>query len=106
MTNLKSINVLGTKYNILYVDQIEGNDAYQGMCYLDSKKILIRKDLSAADMVETIIHECIHSFLRESSIDPVINGQIEEVLVTGLAKFFVSFLKQFNKIKRPSVKRA
>jgi len=94
--NIKSINVLGTRYKVKYVEKLE-NENWLGLCNRETKTIYIKTGQTKENEMITFIHELLHSLIGESSIDQSLSNELEEIIVDLMAKFWVSLFKQLKK---------
>lgn len=103
--NNTTVNILGTEYTIEEKEEIIKQGA-DGFCYPYSTKIHIRplKDMLDDDNTkeekekrfkETLSHECIHAYFRESGLYGYMK---DETLVDWLAVQFPKMVKTFQEL--------
>jgi hypothetical protein len=86
---IRSIDVFGSTYAIKHLKKVVyNNEECDGLCLHDSKTIKIDKGLDEDRKLKTVLHELIHSALRESSADEPLVIEHEEIIAECLAKFF------------------
>lgn len=101
-----TVEVLGTKYEIIESDKVqdyilENNDGY---CDFSTKKIVIDTFKNTSDSMEdlekyrkqVIRHELVHAFLFESGLDASSWGKNEEIvdwIAIQSLKLFEAFMK-------------
>lgn len=101
----KTVNILGTEYMIETDEEIL-KDGADGFCYPYSNKIKIRhqenmlndentKEEKERCYKETLSHECIHAYFRESGL---YNYMKDEVLVDWIATQFPKMAKTFKEL--------
>jgi len=56
-------------YEILYTPEIVGKEDCLGVTYLQQKQIMLMSKQSPKNMVHTYIHEVVHAFSEEYSVD-------------------------------------
>ncbi|MCZ9313169.1 MAG: hypothetical protein O0V67_07305 [Methanocorpusculum sp.] len=101
-----TVDVLGTKYEIIESDRISDNnlDNNDGYCDFSTKKIVIDTFKNTPGSMEdlekyrrqVIRHELIHAFLFESGLDASSWGKNEEI-VDWIA---IQFLKLFDAFEK------
>lgn len=101
-----TVDVLGTKYEIIESDRISDNnlDNNDGYCDFSTKKIVIDTFKNTPGSMEdlekyrrqVIRHELVHAFLFESGLDASSWGKNEEI-VDWIA---IQFLKLFDAFEK------
>ena len=85
--NVIQMRVLGRSVSISYVDI---DDEHFGWLSADGSEIKIRKGMSAADTLDTIIHEVLHLIYTLLNVD--VETQDEERVVSLTATVFSAIL--------------
>lgn len=101
----RKVNILGTEYTIKTSPEIIKQDA-DGFCYPYSNKIRIRpredmldddntKEEKERCFKETLSHECIHAYFRESGLEQYMR---DEVLVDWIATQMPKIVKTLQEL--------
>jgi Zn-dependent peptidase ImmA (M78 family) len=63
------------------------DDACNGLCAYDERKILIRKGMSEAETLSTFLHELVHATLHEAHLAPNsgVSVETEEIICDAVA---------------------
>ena len=81
-------------YDIKVVDDLKfGDDSVNGLCYPDSKEILISSKLNERYYKGVLIHEILHGLFNESGVSDRLEEGLEEELVILLGNSLHGFLK-------------
>ena len=92
---LKSINILGHKWTIDYVDEEKLPPGAAGLCIFQDRKIFILKNgMNAMITRMTLLHEARHAMQFESGLTNVLDNQALEMDADGFASFVMSIKKQ------------
>ena len=82
------------EYDVKMIDDLKfGDDSVNGLCYPDSKEILINSKLNEQYYKGVLIHEILHGLFNESGISDRLEEGLEEELVILLGNALHGFLK-------------
>lgn len=102
--------VKGQKYNIEYVTTLREvaanfeSEDWVGSCEHASNVIRVLADRLPFDIVETLVHEIIHSiFNRNKALKLALKEDTEEIFVDAFSTELLAFLLENNYIKLPEV---
>ncbi len=99
---MKSVNIKGRKYKVIWTDEIGGNSSIAGRTKMVLKEILLTED---KDMFEetclTIIHELMHAHLYECGL---VEESVDESMVSWFHVNFFSILNSFLDIVKSRYK--
>lgn len=90
-----TLNILGTKYKVKYVNQEEMDKQIKGadgVCDKTSKIIYVLNTTSEINNWATLFHEFGHALINEASLDQGLDGKLEEIIVDLYSKQIVRLL--------------
>lgn len=96
---IKKIDVLGTKYKIIFADEKTNNELIDSNGYVDIIKKEIVLDKTNKRLRKTIIHELVHAFFYESGIEKYFN---DELLVNWISLQFDKILNVVEQVNEPN----
>lgn len=98
----KTIDVMGQKYKIKFVKQINfgGHDAI-GLCDPNTFTIYLHESLkkNKASMYETLGHEFIHGVIAAIGADQSLSHEMNEVLAQSIGRSIMQNLSFWKKLK-------
>jgi len=84
----KEIKILGVPWIIKQKTYLKHDgEKVNGVCHFDIKEIYIERKLPKDVLEKTYLHELMHAFLYESSLEEPLKPEYEETLVEALARF-------------------
>lgn len=84
----KEIKILGVPWAVKQKTYLKlAGEKVSGACHYDIKEIHLERKLPKDILEKTYLHELMHAFLNESSLDEPLNLEYEETLVESLSKF-------------------
>jgi Zn-dependent peptidase ImmA (M78 family) len=84
------ITVKGQPYKIIFQNHMSSG----GLNFPGDHKIVINKELPAAEQMEKLVHELLHALFQENSWDMALESLVmEETMIYELTKFFFSIHK-------------
>lgn len=90
---VNAINIVGVKYSVDLVEEIDNNPNLMGACIYQKSLIQIRKGMSLDKQQQTLLHEILHACLNEAGYT-----EQDEDLVNRLGIILYQVLKE-NEIK-------
>lgn len=82
---MRKINILGRDVEIQTKELDKDTD---GEFDRETYIISINNDLEGDELIETVIHECLHCLFDRLNLNQVVEEQVEEIIVSNIAQFF------------------
>lgn len=82
----KSVNIMGDKYNVKLVNEMNIIPGALGVCDPETKTIYLMKTLKKDQMSVTFIHEIVHAVIVSGGLHQVIGDAVEEILCEQISR--------------------